>query len=114
MCRSEQSDEYTPTAVQKEAPSWSNQDKRTTFDSISPIIFLQWQMHRIFLHLKSLSIHTDYENWNIQTSKPPTSNRTLAALERRLKVDIEFYHYLQQRFYKQLEEVKGHYRGLKM
>ncbi|XP_069992178.1 uncharacterized protein [Penaeus vannamei] len=56
----------------------------------------------------------NYENWNIQTSKPPTSNRTLAALERRLKVDIEFYHYLQQRFYKQLEEVKGHYRGLKM
>ncbi|XP_037790495.1 uronyl 2-sulfotransferase-like [Penaeus monodon] len=56
----------------------------------------------------------NYENWNIQATKPSTSNRTLAALERKLKVDIEFYYYLQQRFYKQLEEVKRHYRGFKM
>ncbi|XP_037790496.1 heparan sulfate 2-O-sulfotransferase pipe-like [Penaeus monodon] len=53
----------------------------------------------------------EYKNWNIQASKPPTSNKTLAILQRLLKVDIEFYDYLKQRFHRQLEGVREQLRN---
>ncbi|XP_063588962.1 uncharacterized protein LOC134766136 [Penaeus indicus] len=53
----------------------------------------------------------EYKNWNIQASKPPTSNKTLAVLQRWLKVDIEFYEYLKQRFHKQLERITEELRN---
>ncbi|XP_047495848.1 uncharacterized protein LOC125043658 [Penaeus chinensis] len=53
----------------------------------------------------------EYKNWNIQASKPPTSNKTLAVLQRWLKVDLEFYDYLKQRFHKQLERVTEQLRN---
>nr|XP_027236853.1 heparan sulfate 2-O-sulfotransferase hst-2-like [Penaeus vannamei] len=47
-----------------------------------------------------------YAKWNVQKKKPVTSNATLAALEYWMKEELEFYDFVRQRFFVQLERVR--------
>lgn len=71
------------------------------------LLVLQHLIPNIFAGVTEM----EYKNWNIQASKPPTSNKTLSILQRWLRIDIEFYDYLKQRFHKQLEKVKEQLRN---
>ncbi|XP_063589350.1 uronyl 2-sulfotransferase-like [Penaeus indicus] len=103
------------TQCRSKLTSQTFQMAKQVVEKVFVVVGLQEDLHNTLLVLEHLipnffsgASTLNYENWNIQTSKPSTSNRTLAVLERKLKVDLDFYHYLQQRFYKQLEEVKKH------